>query len=184
MKKSKLRNITLDTSCMDKSSLRLLHKLKNLEKQDIIDIQHNVYAEIETNRWISDDKSKVQKTVNEVSKAILTAASIPLEAQKNSEKTVEYLEKHRGYSVNQLIKIESRVLNVLFPQGFHKNDIKSDYIDIRMLSEHIAGKRDIFVTKNKKHFITGGRKEKLEQEFPGLKIRFLNEELIEELKSD
>jgi len=177
---NKMINLTLDTSCFDKKSAKHIEELKNLEKMGIIKIWHELYSEIETDRWNSMDKDKIKDLFHTHSNVKLDSSFIPSHLEEPQE-VLNYLEQKQGYKLEDLHNVHVKIDMILHPEGFHGKKSINKYIDGKLLAKHIVRKRDIFVTKDY-GFIKNGKKEKLEKEFPNIKIRILDDDFVKELK--
>lgn len=175
-------HITLDTSCFDRNSIKLVEELKNLENLSLVKVWREGYSDIETERWISPDKLIIEELTYTSTDVKSDAHFMPLEIAEDPIKSFEYLERQQGYTLKELNEVHIKIDKIIHPEGFHGKKAINKYIDGKILAKHIVRKRNIFVTKDKRGFINNGKKEKLEEEFPGLKVRILNENLIKELK--
>ena len=176
-------DITFDTSCYDKESKKLFDELRNLQKQGKIKMWHEGYSEIETERWISPNNSDVKELFRTHSDRKIEAFHIPVSIAEDMPKVSKYFDEQLGYTSKELNDAHTIIDDILHPEGFGGKTAINKYLDGKILAKHIVRKRNYFVTKDK-GFIKNDRKEKLEKQFPGLKIRLLNKDLIEELSRD
>jgi len=172
-------NLTLDTSCFEKNSVELIKELKTLENRGI-KVWHELYSEIETDRWINKGKDEIKELFHSHSNVKLDSSFIPSDIQEPQE-ILKFLEQKQGYTLDELHKVHVKIDRILHSEGFHGKNIRNKYIDGKLLAKHIVRKRDIFVTKDY-GFIKNNKKEKLEREFPNIKIRILDVDFIKELK--
>lgn len=173
-------NITFDTSCYEKESKKLFDKLKNLQQNGKIKMWHEGYSEIETERWVNPNNSEVKELFKTHSDRKIEALFMPLDIAEDSLKTLKYFDEKLGYTLKESNEVHTIIDKILHPEGFYGKTAINKYIDGKILAKHIVRKRSYFVTKDK-GFVKNCKKEKLEKQFPGLKIRILNEDLIDEL---
>lgn len=174
--------LTLDTSCFDKESESLFNELAKLQDDGLIDAWHELYTEIEKDRWISHDKERIMKLFYSFSKFKSDACTVPMEIAEDPQKSFEYVEKQRGYTTKELHEIHKKIDQIVYPEGFHGEKIVNKYVDNKILALHIVRGRDIFVTKDAVLFKKDKKYKLIEKEFPSIKIRLLNNEFIRELE--
>lgn len=180
--------LTLDTSCFDKQSEKLINELNNLQEEGLIEIWHETYVEIEKEDWISTNKTAVMNQLHSVSKSKHDAFPVPANIMGDLEKLQEYIERQQGYTCEELHKIHSEIDRIVYPEIVYTNQeeyydkhLVNKYLDNKMLALHIVRKRDIFVTKDKVLFREDEKYKKIEKKF-STKVRLFNQDFIRELK--
>lgn len=179
--------ITLDTCCFDKHSLILIGELINLKNHGVIELYCDGLSKIEIDRWLYseeltlEEKIKIRDLLNENFKIKGNASFVPIDVAEDPLKSLQHFSQQQGYTIEELHNTHIKIDLILHPEGFDGKSGRNKYVDGKILAKHIMEKRDFFVTKDK-GFFKNGRKEKLEKAFPNIKIRILNEELIDELK--
>lgn len=163
--------ITLDSSCFECESKEL---------DELIEMSINSDTEIQISSTTMEEL--VQTPVEKLMKFVEHLTVIDIECLQNSEEFDKIsdmvLEIHSSQATDKgLLKnpvSSGGILNVA-------KKYKNTYNDADIFSFHIITRGDIFVTKDKKGFISNGKKEVLEKQFR-TKIRFLDKILIEEMK--
>lgn len=181
--------INMDTSAFDKKEIEagegLIFELQKLDREEKILLYRESYVDKESMELKGDRGEKTYQWIRFNSRMHTRAFWGP--SNPSQEELVELQEKQQGFTFVEEKEIEKRVKKVLFKHNSSENLIEeNDHIDCRLLTLHIATKGDYFVTNNTKDFIRLGKRDikaELENEFPGLKIRELNETFINELKT-
>lgn len=175
-------SVTLDNSCFDKTSFPLIKELIKLKRNNLIGLWIEGLTRLELERWKGFEDLGVKDLLDIDINLKYEAFHMPLEVAEDPIKLIQYSEQQAGYKLKDLNEIHISIDRIIHSEGFGgKKDINK-YVDGKILAKHIIRNRTFFVTKDKSAFINNGKREKLEEKFPGLKIRFLNEEFIDELK--
>jgi len=178
----KIIELTLDTCCYSKKTESLVRDLKELEKQGLIHLYYERWSKTEMDNWKGPAKPSIIHLMNVTSKCKNDACAIPAEIEGDINKKWEHLEKIRGFSSKEKKEIFTKVNKIINPAGLDGKKMLNKYGDARILAYHILRNRDIFVTLDEIAFFHNGKNRILEEEFPRLKIRMLNNELINEIK--
>ena len=179
----------LDTSCFNKVEIKegkgLIIDLANLRKKGIVDLYRDPFVKIESNNLEGERGMKVLEWINENTLPKYYDRSV--NPSSNGEDKIKEMESKRGYTRKEFHDTFERVRKIIMKYNNENNPSNiNDYIDVRLLVQHILEKGDYFLTRNTTDFIKYKRrniKEELEAEFPHLKIRELNEGFLKEIIS-
>jgi len=173
--------ITVDTTAIEFHN-PFLKIFTEMVKKGVIEIYVDNYQFIEKCKW--DDIKKRDEIIEWINRYTKT----PIEAFSLAEGAEFPAEINLGLEKEQ--KIELKVRKIHSPEVKSLEFCKlSKFVDFRILTTHIKNSRDYFVTNNTKDFIDYGkqknkRREQFESAFPGLKIRKLDMQFIDELREN
>lgn len=180
--------MTLDTSCFDKTEIcnnnGLIIELSPLQQKGLVKLYRGCFTDIESARLKGKRGNTVREFIQGNSSRPHRNCFVDINATEDEKR--KQVEKNRGYTSEESNDVHKRIDSIL-RKYCNENNLSglNDYIDVRLLGQHILEKRDIFLTKNTKDYITDGKRNiqsELENEFPDLKIRELNNDFLKELK--
>jgi len=165
--------LTLDTSCFGVDSKELEELMKICEDGKII-IQ---LSPITLDEMTRDHPKKLKQYVE----------YLRLIKEPEIQETKEFEEiANRAISIHSSPTTDERLIQKMTnPDEFVKYTLKheSTFNDVDIFAFHVITKGDFFVTKDERGFIRGGKKELFENKF-NTKVRLLDKNFIEELKSN
>ncbi len=183
--------ITLDNSCFDIENSLIFKKLSNLQKEGKISVHSGDYLNVE--KW------KLQDDIRRVSDINMARSSSKRDMDayfcaypQSIKEDLQARDKKRGFSDDDFEKTFQRLMDIVLPTGLNGKDALNKRIDIKTLAMAIMRKSDYFVTKDKLFHKTIHRKNnrrseliekrvKIEEEFPGCKIKLLDDNFLKEL---
>ena len=182
--------ITLDNSCFHENSWNLLSGLAELKKDGNVEliISHITNSELFAGR--PKNKSDMEKMYKfrSIVKVWNITSVIPKELSGMPDEENKFMEEVKGYTKSGIDKIFKKIVEIIFPEGWSGNERNglNNYIDIKVLAQHIVRGGGIFVTKDEKLFFKNTNKgvtnKLIEDEFPNTKIRLLNEDVPIEIQ--
>lgn len=180
--------ITLDNSCFDEKSLDLLLDLAKLKKDGKMELTISHLTHSELSQWRNRKDPVMKKIFNIGFKVWIPTSVIPSELDGKPDEENKFMDKIKGYYKKDIEEIFKKIVKIKFPQGWDGNEKNglNNYIDIKLLAQHIARGGCIFITKDIKSFFKltskGVTNELIENEFQNTKLRLLNKSTLIELR--